>query len=320
MMMDCPRCGFSQPKDRYCANCGLDVETFRAKPKPLFLRLLQNPNFHLGLIVLLIVAVAAFLLLNQRHALVRGAERLRGTPLSSREAADPEALESVKTSPAPAPKAPTPPPEPVAAAAPAPPPSTTEKIAQPEPKKLDLSFWEVQREVLVQVMNGAERMGEGSAGRAFLIRDGAKTLEALKSGARRLSANRAAPLQTGSQILVVTPPTTQEPFQVGLAVQLAKWENKEALLRWDVQLVLSQPETPQEAASTTPTLKAAVESTLIGGSALTVSGLIAIVLEPNNRHPREEYLSKAGEGPWSIFSSENFRNGLSDWLLILQIK
>ncbi len=28
-MMKCPKCGFSQPKDKYCANCGIDIEIYR---------------------------------------------------------------------------------------------------------------------------------------------------------------------------------------------------------------------------------------------------------------------------------------------------
>src|SRR5690348_1453156 len=66
MMMECPRCGFSQPIDRYCANCGLDIEKFRAKPKPLWVRLAQNPNVYLSLIAVLIVSVAGYLFYSRR--------------------------------------------------------------------------------------------------------------------------------------------------------------------------------------------------------------------------------------------------------------
>ncbi len=33
-LMLCPRCSFSQPKDQYCANCGLNVDTYIVKPLP----------------------------------------------------------------------------------------------------------------------------------------------------------------------------------------------------------------------------------------------------------------------------------------------
>ena len=57
--MECPRCGFEQPEDRYCANCGLDIESFRSRPRPILERLLANPLFYVVMIG--VVFVAAFL-------------------------------------------------------------------------------------------------------------------------------------------------------------------------------------------------------------------------------------------------------------------
>src|SRR5579871_4315876 len=104
MMMDCPRCGFSQPKDRYCANCGLDVEHFHAKPAPIWIRLLQNPNFHLSLIAILLVFVVGYILYSRSGLTREVGHLLRGTPLSSRDAGDPrERFEAKKAAVEPAP-------------------------------------------------------------------------------------------------------------------------------------------------------------------------------------------------------------------------
>lgn len=51
MIIECPKCGFIQPKDRYCANCGIDVESFHAKPKPVIVRILNSPSLYVGLFV-----------------------------------------------------------------------------------------------------------------------------------------------------------------------------------------------------------------------------------------------------------------------------
>lgn len=48
--------------------------------------------------------------------------------------------------------------------------------------------------------------------------------------------------------------------------------------------------------------------------------LVMIVLEPTTRNVREDLLLRAGEGPWSIFSSEDFRSGATDWVILLQPK
>lgn len=49
-MIDCPRCGFTQPPDRYCANCGIDMEHYKAPQKPLLTRLSSSPWFYIFLI------------------------------------------------------------------------------------------------------------------------------------------------------------------------------------------------------------------------------------------------------------------------------
>jgi hypothetical protein len=45
-----------------------------------------------------------------------------------------------------------------------------------------------------------------------------------------------------------------------------------------------------------------------------------LVYEPANRSPRQEYISRAGEGPWSVFTSDAFRAGATDWIVLVQLK
>ena len=54
MLINCPRCGFSQPKDQYCAQCGVDMQSFRPKEKPFFKALVENAAVQV--IVLLFIA------------------------------------------------------------------------------------------------------------------------------------------------------------------------------------------------------------------------------------------------------------------------
>lgn len=55
-MVNCPKCQFNQPKDRFCANCGIDMDAYRPAQRPLIFRLLQNWIFQLctltGVVVL----------------------------------------------------------------------------------------------------------------------------------------------------------------------------------------------------------------------------------------------------------------------------
>jgi hypothetical protein len=182
-----------------------------------------------------------------------------------------------------------------------------------------LGFWEVPRDNLAGLIPAAEKVGESNEGRVYLFKDSSKLNDALKT-ARRISLNRTAPLQTGSQILIVTPPQSSEAFQFGFALSLAKWEDKTANVRWDSQLVLSQPETAQEMASPNPAVKAVTEVNLNGSVSLTGTAAVVVVFDPSNRRPREEYITKVGDGPWSVFSSEDFRAGTSDWVAVFQLK
>lgn len=56
MMVNCPKCGFNQPQDRYCASCGIDMVSFKPAQKPLLTRVIQNTSFQItGLATVAIV-------------------------------------------------------------------------------------------------------------------------------------------------------------------------------------------------------------------------------------------------------------------------
>ncbi len=52
-MMECPRCGFQQPEDQFCANCGVDVKSYARKPRNWLRVLSRQSNFYLIVMLLL---------------------------------------------------------------------------------------------------------------------------------------------------------------------------------------------------------------------------------------------------------------------------
>lgn len=52
MLINCPRCGFQQPNDTFCARCGVDMETYKPAQIPGWKRILGNPLIQLSLLVL----------------------------------------------------------------------------------------------------------------------------------------------------------------------------------------------------------------------------------------------------------------------------
>lgn len=326
MMMECPRCGLEQPKDRYCASCGLDVDQFLAKPKPFFLRLVQNPNLHLSLIGILIVVVIGYIFYMQRGVKSRVDAFFTGTPLSSREAGDPNApaRERVGFVPTAADESDGEDsvPEAIAATAVADtaPPTAPEK-ATTEPQKMEIGHWEIPRDILAGMLSGAEKLGESNGGRAYYWSQGAKTIEAVEKNGRRIILPRTVNLENGAQVQVETPPTSSEAFQFGLYFQLSKAEGKDPNLKWESTMVLPPPESPTEAAQRQqPVVKSLTETTLSGTTPMNAQGALLIVFEPSNRAPRAEYVNRAGEGPWTVMGSDAFRLGASDWVVLVQLK
>lgn len=67
MLINCPKCGFSQPKDRYCASCGVDMDHFRPQPTPWLRKFWNNPTTPVGLT--LIVAIMSVWYIRQQWKL-----------------------------------------------------------------------------------------------------------------------------------------------------------------------------------------------------------------------------------------------------------
>ncbi len=308
------------------------MQKINSKPKPIWVRLLQNPNFHLSLIGLLMTAVVLFIIYAQRELVTREVRTFLDLPLSSRDAGDPdEASEDSKIQssneehseskasdqneePAPDTTA-------QLAAESAVPTNTVkpkEESKLAPPATLHISALEVPREILVTLLQVADKINESSAGRIFYFSQGDAINKTLEPSSRTLGRPKTTPLQVGSHIEIETPATAPEAFQFALYVQQSKWDGREGQLRIEATLVLPQPETPQEAL--VPTVKSVMELGLSGLTPLNTNGLVMILIEPPNRNPRAEFVTKAGVGPWNVFQSEEFKMGISEWVILVQLK
>ncbi len=57
-MVICPKCGFDQPPDRYCASCGVDLDNYKGKRKSTFR---PAPLVFLGIAIALILVTVFFI-------------------------------------------------------------------------------------------------------------------------------------------------------------------------------------------------------------------------------------------------------------------
>lgn len=82
MLVNCPKCGFSQPQDQYCAKCGVDMQSFRAKPEPVQKRLVANPVFLIGVVFVLVFSGALYIIREQRsQEITRRLDYLKNGPV-----------------------------------------------------------------------------------------------------------------------------------------------------------------------------------------------------------------------------------------------
>ena len=69
MMHECPKCGFVQPQDQYCANCGLDIDNYKPAPTTLLQKLGKNTVLQLSILVAVVLALTTYVFLKQREAI-----------------------------------------------------------------------------------------------------------------------------------------------------------------------------------------------------------------------------------------------------------
>ncbi len=62
-MMNCPKCGFDQPKDQFCASCGIDMERYALAHRPRRFRGLPPLSVWLGAGSVVVILLIAFLVL-----------------------------------------------------------------------------------------------------------------------------------------------------------------------------------------------------------------------------------------------------------------
>ncbi len=77
MLINCPRCGFQQPKDQYCAQCGVDIESFRPEKKSWILSATKNPLLQLGALFVVVGGIAFSIYQENQQNLLNRVEYLQ---------------------------------------------------------------------------------------------------------------------------------------------------------------------------------------------------------------------------------------------------
>src|SRR5947209_8302163 len=105
-MILCPKCGFEQPKDGFCAKCGVMIDSFVSKKPPLLSRPSTAPLCY-GIMVL-IIGGGIFTVISQRPAQdeLRSTQEALSLKVSNVSDMAPPVSTAQKSVPSPAPQAP----------------------------------------------------------------------------------------------------------------------------------------------------------------------------------------------------------------------
>lgn len=79
MLINCPRCGFSQPIDKYCAQCGVDMETFKPAEPSFFKKTFGSTVFQVTVLFLLTFGAAFFLYQKKSQNILARVNYLKGS-------------------------------------------------------------------------------------------------------------------------------------------------------------------------------------------------------------------------------------------------
>ncbi|MFP5519110.1 MAG: hypothetical protein ACLGGX_04355 [Bdellovibrionia bacterium] len=84
MLINCPKCGFSQPQDKYCAQCGVDMESYQAQSSKQGPSFFKNPILQVILFIVVVGAGLTYLYRQDQSQLQNRVSFLQGnTQISS---------------------------------------------------------------------------------------------------------------------------------------------------------------------------------------------------------------------------------------------
>ncbi len=336
MLVNCPKCGFSQPQDRYCANCGVDMQLYRPQGTPFWKKILGNPFLHVAVIFAVVLASILFIQKSRKEEMSSQAQTLKGGPVivnseepapievsASRQAEAEIAREnSTVTNSSESPSAsttlPAPPPPPTnameadtsTAAAP-----TRSADARSLGQKAIITYAEVETAVLDMWMEEMRNAGQvrsfdnvvvGVLPQASQKIRGARGVKSLQKVEHAMPAAPAS-----HEWFVGTHKSQDMENEMGFFSSLSITESKEGMIKGDleVQRAFRDPKDPMK---TMERISFGSPFEMAPGSAYVMRGLLPrkFVTDFNDESNPDPFLS--------IFNSRSFANGQTEFTLILE--
>ena len=319
-MMTCPRCGFVQPPDRFCAQCGLDVERYTPAKKSAVDGLLLNTWIQAAIIVM-IVAATSFYIFEKKRATVMSQQLTESLPVRNNPQPTVPAAAKVQMQQPPPPKAE------VAQDAAAKPEVIGESLNNPTAPlnavaktqtitTIKLNAVELSTQALTTLVEGTRSVENSSGMKAYVIknwttqvqklRDGRQDIDELDTFAQPLAGNPAVEWDK-----MAMDPVLKEP--VGLQILATPSNMDPASGKITVKIERSLREVKSATQVQKNTLNWSVEDIAVQPNQVL---LIAGLLPRRKLYPDEEVIF----APTFLrfMAAPEFQNGLSDIALIVE--
>ncbi|MGZ3746026.1 MAG: hypothetical protein ACXWRE_01745 [Pseudobdellovibrionaceae bacterium] len=339
MLVKCPRCGFSQPQDKYCAQCGVDTETFIPPRKSAFVRYTTNPLLYLTMALIAISISIATLYkrdhsdLAQRVKFLKGSLQIANTYKQERRQASKKEEESPDSSADSSEEIAAPSqmvPAATAAAASPSPAATTSAMKKNSPSSAEpmayVYYAEVPRQSLEKIFEESLATGQfNSFGdyTAGILPDMQKRITAAGLKIHILEKSEKAISKNQQWFIGIHDPESDEDLGLSTFIELNEVENN--TFRGNLEIVRSLREVDldrtRNIASVDPAATGGVQKNsypaifeLGPGNGFFISGIL-----PRKTHiaHEEELMAKA---PFEILKSTNFQNKESEFVIFIEFE
>lgn len=338
MLIRCPRCGFQQPTDKYCAHCGVDMEHYRPPRPSMISRVLGNPAVQVGAVLALAGFVGLGLYNRKQRDLQERVNYLKGETQVARSVSSPEpqsppepppaeAATAQSLAPTPAPGSPAPAPAAALNAAAsgaavaladakANLPDAAKDTTKPTPRTtvVRVYFTEVSMAALQDIWEESRATGQFNQLAdhiAGIIPDLGKRLTPSNANIKILSREER-PIEPGKPVQIFQGLRPGDPEnELGFSYYIELQETDGAVFRGSLELMRSWRENNQGVIGPQKRLYPAVFE-LASGSGFFMSGLIPV---ETALAPFEELIAVS---PFQILRSSAFRSRGSEGVLFLE--
>lgn len=328
MLVKCPRCEFTQPQDKYCAQCGVDIETYKPPRTSLLKRYLKDPLLYLA-IALVVGGISIFTLyrndktdLAQRVRFLQGNLQIASTTgkkmpkETTTRAVASEATPEIPAPPATVSAAAVVPASPAAEAAPA---AATAKAA-PVPTTGPVAriyYTEVPQAALERIYEESQATGQFNTFgdyTAGILPDMQKRITAAALKIRILEKTEKNITKTQHWFSGIRDPDFDDDLGLTTFIELA--ESDPTIFRGNLEIVRSLRDSGDRASVPVGIQKNSYPAMFELGPGFGF--FIAGVLPRKTHFAHEEALS--AKGPFEVLKSQSFQNKQSEFVIFIEFE